>query len=72
MLILSMVLGGFFFLVDARVGAAVKRSDALVSQLADGPNNLYVQLREFDIRLAELEKMPPKSPFKSPPKDKVK
>jgi hypothetical protein len=55
--ILSMVLGGFFWLVDARVGSAVKRADALVIELADGPNNLFVRLHDYDLRIAELEHM---------------
>jgi hypothetical protein len=53
--IVSTLLGGFFWLVDARVGSAVANSDKFVNQMTD-KGGIWVTLSRMEDRLNGLEK----------------
>jgi hypothetical protein len=53
--IISTLLGGFFWLVDARVGSAVANSDKFVSQMTDR-GGIWVTLSRTENRIDALEK----------------
>ena len=53
--IVSTLLGGFFWLVDARVGSAVANSDKFVNQMTDR-GGIWVTLSRMEDRLNGLEK----------------
>ena len=59
--LVSMVVMGIYWMVDSRVGFAVQRTNNFVSMLADGNNNIFVQLHDYDMRLKRLESPPPKN-----------
>jgi hypothetical protein len=59
--LVSMVVMGIYWMVDSRVGFAVQRTNNFVSMLADGNNNIFVQLHDYDMRLKRLENSPPKN-----------
>lgn len=48
-------IGGFFFLVDARVGAAVSTTNQFVAQMTD-KGGVWVRLAETEHRLTAVEK----------------
>jgi hypothetical protein len=54
--LISMIIGGLYWLIDTRVGQGIARANTFTSQLADGPNNLFVQLHDFDGRIRLLER----------------
>jgi hypothetical protein len=60
--LVSMIIGALWFIIDARVGVGVQRANAFTSQLADGPNNIYVQMHDHDSRIRLLERKQEKSP----------
>jgi len=60
--LISMIIGGIYWIIDTRVGQGVARANTFTSQLSDGPNNLFVQLHEFDGRIRILEKKAEKNP----------
>jgi hypothetical protein len=49
------LIGGFFFLVDARVGAAVSSSNQFVAQMTDH-GGVWVRMSTIENRLTEIEK----------------
>ena len=49
------LIGGFFFLVDARVGAAVSTSNQFVAQMTDH-GGVWVRLSRMEDRLTNVEK----------------
>lgn len=52
--IVSMVVGAIFFLVDARVGSATTRANSFVSDMTD-KGSLYVQMDRLAYRLERVE-----------------
>jgi hypothetical protein len=53
--LISMTVGGLFWLVDSRVGFGVQRANYFVSQLSDGPENIYVRIHDLDSRVKRIE-----------------
>jgi hypothetical protein len=60
--LISMIIGGIYWIIDTRVGQGVARANTFTTQLSDGPNNLFVQLHDFNARIQILEKRSEKSP----------
>jgi len=52
--LITSIIGGFFFLVDARVGAAVQSSNNFVAQMTDR-GGIWVDLAQIKQRLVDLE-----------------
>jgi len=57
------IIGGFFFLVDARVGTAVSTSNAFVSQMTDH-GGVWVKFAILEGRLSAIEKAATQPPPK--------
>ena len=53
--LISMTVGGLFWLVDSRVGFGVQRANYFVSQLSYGPENIYVRIHDLDSRVKRIE-----------------
>lgn len=54
-------IGGFFFLVDARVGAAVSTSNQFVAQMTDH-GGVWVRLSRIEDRLTEIDQAAKRKP----------
>jgi hypothetical protein len=53
--LMSMVVGGIYWMVDTRVGNGVMRANYFLGQMADGPDNIWVKLHDLDYRVRKIE-----------------
>lgn len=54
--LISTVIGGLYWIIDTRVGSGIQRANAFVEKLADGPDNIFVILHDYNHRISAIEK----------------